>query len=141
MHLSSRIIFLSLCCLALSGCVSREQADEKLARACMAGVKVLLPEGTRTGDIKDRRFSPSPEGQNFRHVTLKAVEMDGYLENEVDYECVFEESFGFLKANFTASVYQVRFHDKVYGKSGNEIQGSFNDFLKLSDAMRKALYE
>ena len=126
--------------MLLSGCVSREQADAKLAKGCEAGVNALLPEGRTITRIADTKFSPSPEGPGMRHVKLKAIETDGFLEVESEFECVFEESFGFLKNNFTASIYQVRTGERVVGKSGNEILGDANDFLKLTDAIRDAMY-
>ncbi len=137
-----RSLFLALfCLLTLSACVSREQADDKLARGCAAGVQALLPENMTIKEIKDKEFADSPEGPNMRYVKLKAVTLDGWLETEQEYQCIFEESFGFMKASYTASVYQVRTGDTVYGKSGNEILGNAQDFLKLTDAIRKAMYQ
>lgn len=136
-----RFLMLGLCLVALSGCVSREDADAKLAKGCLAGVSSLLPEGQSTGEIKQQDFTPSPEGQNMRHVRLVTIANDGWLEEEQVFECVFEESFGFMNSNYVASIYQLRFNDRVYGKSGNEIQGSFDDFLKLTDAIREAMYQ
>ena len=129
------------CSLALTGCVSREQADEQLVKGCLAGVGALLPEGRTVGAIKDRKITESPEGPDFRHIALTVAEADGWLENEVQYECIFQEAFGFLNASHTGSIYQIRFDNQVYGKSGNEILGTAEDFIKLNDAIRKAMYE
>src|SRR5688500_12096839 len=107
-----------LCSLSLTGCVNREQADEKLVQGCVAGIGALLPEGRTVGTIKDKKITASPEGPDFRHVALTAGEADGWLENEVQYECIFQEAFGFMNASHTASIYQIRFDDQVYGKSG-----------------------
>jgi len=131
---------LGACALLLSGCVSREQADAKLAKGCAAGVNALLPEGRKIERTIDTQFSPSPEGSDMRHVKLKAIENDGWLEVESEFECVFEESFGFLNTNYTASIYQVRTGERVVGKSGNEILGDADDFMKLTDAIREAMY-
>lgn len=133
-------VLLGTCALLLSGCVSREQADAKLAKGCQAGVNALLPEGRTITKIADTKFSPSPEGPSMRHVSLKAIENDGFLEVENTFECVFDESFGFMNMNYTASIYQVRTGERVVGKSGNEILGDANDFLKLTDAIREAMY-
>lgn len=133
-------VILGACAVLLSGCVSREQADAKLAKGCEAGVNALLPEGRTITRIADTKFSPSPEGPDMRHVKLKTIETDGFLEVESDFECVFEESFGFLRTGYTASVYQVRTGERVVGKSGNEILGDAQDFLKLTDAIREAMY-
>lgn len=136
-----RFLILGLCVAGLSGCVDREQADALLVKGCMAGVGSLLPEGETAGEVKEKSFSASPEGPDMRHVTLTTIAGDGWLEEERVFECTFEEAFGFLRNNYTASIYQLRFNDQIYGKAGNEIQGSFDDFVKLTDAIRKAMYE
>ena len=138
---SIRFLLIAACVLVLGGCVSREQADAKLANACKAGVQSLLPEGSTIDRIASTDFAPSPEGHNMRHVKIKTVTLDGWLETEAEYECIFDESFGFMNANYTASIYQLRTGDAVYGKAGNEILGDAQDFIKLTDAIRKALYE
>lgn len=127
--------------LILGGCVKREQADAKLANACMAAVNVFLDESEQIDHLKGSDFTASPEGPDFRHVTIHAVSIDGWLESESDYECIFQEGFGFMNSGYSASIYQVRAGDSVYGKSGNEILGDAEDHLKLNDAVRKALYE
>jgi hypothetical protein len=126
--------------LMLGGCVDRAQADEKLAAACRAGVMSLLPEGVTLGEVRNKSFSPSPETVGARHVKIDVVQMDGYLEDIIPYECIFEESFGIFNTSHVASIYQVRLPDRVVGKSGNQIQGDFEEFTRLTDAIRKSLY-
>ena len=138
---ATRLFLLTACALSLSGCVDRTQADAQLAKGCAAGAAALLPDGSTLGKVTNTTFSPSPEGANMRHVSLTAVTMDGFLEQENNYECIFEESFGFLNSSHTASIYQVRVNGEIYGKSGGKIQGSFEDFVKLTDAIRKAMYQ
>ena len=108
MSKNMRLLLVIIALIGLSGCVSREQADARLAKGCQAGVQALLPEGLTIDRIKETSFAPSPEGQGLRHVTITTVTLDGWLETEKVYECIFEESFGFLKTNHTASIYQVR---------------------------------
>lgn len=129
-----------LSCALLSGCVSRDQADATLAKGCEAGVAALLPPERRIERITEKKFSPSPEGVGMRRVMLKAIENDGFLEVESEFECVFEESFGLFNMNHTGSIYQVRTGDRVIGRSGNEIMGDAQDFIKLTDAIRDAMY-
>jgi hypothetical protein len=135
-----RLFTVVICVLALTGCVNREQADAKLSKACEAAVGVFLPEGQRIDKIKDAAYSASPEGPGFRHVTINTIMMDGWLETENAYECIFQEGFGFMNSNFTASIHQVKIGDRVVGKSGNEILGDAQDHIKLNEAVRKALY-
>jgi hypothetical protein len=135
-------IFLSLICiLTLTGCYSRDQADLKLQRACIAGVRALLPAGVTFGEFKSAGFEHSPIGPDFRHVTINAIQIDGWLEEEVAYECVFQETFGIFNMGYTASVHQVRIGNDFYGQAGSHITGTIDDFLKLTDAVREALYE
>ena len=127
--------------LLLTGCVNREQADAKLSRACAAAVGALLPEGAKIDSVKEFKASASPEGQGYRHLDITAVYLDGWIEQENQYQCIFEEGFGFLNMGYTAAIYQVNTGERIVGKSGNEIMGDAQDFLKLNDAVRGALYE
>lgn len=128
--------------LLLTGCVDRATADATLAKGCEAGVNALLTDGMKIGTIKNTEFSPSPEGQGYRRVTMTAVATDGWAEEERPFVCIFEESFGFLNSNHTAAIYQLRLSDEqVYGKSGKEILGDAQDFIKLTDAIRSAMYQ
>lgn len=139
--LAQAIMLCSASVLLLTGCVSREHADAKLAKACEAGVNVVLPEGRKITRVAKTDFSPATEGPAMRHVKLTAIETDGFLEIENAFDCVFEESSGFLNSNHTASVYYVRAGDRMIGKSGNEIIGSAAEFMELNDAMRDAMYK
>ncbi|HTK83916.1 MAG TPA: hypothetical protein VL625_02420 [Patescibacteria group bacterium] len=135
-------LFIGLsCALLLTGCVSRDDADMQLAHACRAGVQTLLPQNLKIDRIVGREASKSPEGQDMRYIKIKTVTIDGMLEEDKDYECIFEEDFGMFGMGYTASVYQVRTGDAMYGRSGNELKGDAEIFLKLTDAMRNALYE
>lgn len=136
----STFILIGACAMILSGCVSREQADAKLAKGCEAGVNVILPEGRKIARIAKSEFTPATEGHGMRHVKLTAIETDSFLESENIFECVFEEGFGFLNSSHTAAIYQVRAGDTMIGKSGNEIVGDAQVFMKLNDAMRDAMY-
>lgn len=142
MNSRNTCIFFGLCCLlALTGCINREQADAKLARACEAAVNVFLDETQRIDKVNNATFSASPIGPDFRHVTIHTIMVDGWLETENDYICVFQEGFGFLNSGYTASVHQVHVGSDVYGKAGNEILGDAQDHIKLNEAVRKALYK
>lgn len=127
--------------LLLTGCVNREQADAKLAKACKAAANVFLPDGQKVNKIESTSATPSPEGQDFRHVTIHTVTVDGWLEEKSDYDCVFEEGFGFLHSNYTASIEKVTVNGDTYGRSGDEILGDAQDMIKLTNAVRDALYE
>ena len=137
-YFSLTVCLLSL--LLLTGCVSRQQADAMLERGCAAGVNALMKDGRKIGKVLDTGFQVSPEGQGFRHVDLTVTLADDWLESKNHYDCVFEESFGFLNMNYTASIYQIRIGSDVYGKAGGQILGTAEDFIKLTDAIRAAMY-
>ncbi len=139
-NLIATFILMGVSASLLTACVSREQADAKLAKGCEAGVNAILPEGRKITRIAKTEFTPATEGRGMRHVKMTAVETDGFLEVENVFECVFEEGFGFLNSNYTAAVYQVRAGDIMIGKSGDEIVGDAQQFIKLNDAIRGALY-
>lgn len=141
MSLRFRFAVLSLCALSLGGCVNREQADTKLAKGCAAAAGTLIPEGQTLGEVLEKKSTPSPEGANYRHITIKVKQMDGWLEGDGTYECTFEEDFGFMNGNYTGSLYQFKVGDKTYGKAGNEILGTAEEFIKITDAVRKAMYQ
>jgi len=130
-----------ICAMALTGCVNREQADAKLAKACEAAVNVFLVDGQRIDKVKGSTATASPEGPDMRHITIQTIMMDGWIEAENNYECVFQEGFGFLNSGYTASIYQVKVGDTVVGKSGNEVLGTAEEHMKLNEAVRKALYD
>lgn len=133
--------FLSLVALLmLTGCVTREQADAKLARACAAAAEIFLDEGFTIKEIKDRLYGDVKDlGPGYRRVTLKAIESDSWFEVDKDYECIFVESFGFANMSHRATIYQVKVNDQVYGKEGDKILGSMETHLKLNEAVDKAL--
>lgn len=133
--------FSILSALLLAGCVSREQADEKLAKACAAGVNLFLPEGQEVDRIVSKDFTPSPIGPDYRHVTLTAFVKGDWLEQEHKYECDFQEGFGFMNSGYTASIERLDAEGTVIGRAGGEILGDAQDFIRLTEAIRKALYE
>lgn len=131
-----------ICAISLTACVSRQDADTKLVNACVAGIDALNGEEKEISKVLSSSSEPSPVGQDYRHIKMTVLETDHWLEDEVVYECVFEESFGFLKNNYTAAIYQLRLgNGRIVGKSGREIVGSVDEFMMLEDAIRKALYE
>src|SRR5262245_51228970 len=107
--------------LFLPGCVTREQADAKLASACAAASELFLDEGFKIKEIKDRLYGDVSElGTGYRRVTLKAIESDSWFEVDKDYECIFVESFGFANISHRATIYQVKVNDQIYGKEGDK---------------------
>ncbi|MCB9978470.1 MAG: hypothetical protein H6862_02535 [Rhodospirillales bacterium] len=133
-----RIFLMFALSLPLAACVSRDQADARLARGCTAAAELFLPEGITLKTIKKRTFGPSDQDPSLRNVTLTAVETDGWSDEEKEYRCTFAESFGF-SGSYTAAIEQLRIGDNIYGKEKGKILGSFDDHLKLTEAVQKAI--
>lgn len=137
---SSLLLLYTLSLLALSGCVTREQADAKLARGCLAGAELFLDEGFKIGEIRETTYRDSPGlGKGYREVTIKALETDGWYEAEKAYQCIFMESFAIAGLSHTATLYQLRVNGQVYGKEGDQLLGSFGDHLKLTETVEQGM--
>ena len=120
--------------------MSREQADEKLARACQAGVSVFLEEGFSIGSITKTDFSTiTEENEKFRSVSLAYTQTDGWMNSDAQAKCLFVEEAGFLGMSYSASLHQLAVNDRVYGKKGSEILGSYDEILRMTQAVEKVL--
>ncbi len=136
-----RIVTALLSLSLLAACVDRSQADRMLAKGCAAGVNALAEsDGQQLADIKNSAFTfVTNDGEQMRHVTLSAGTKD-YPDTVASYECTFQEDFGIMNTSYAASLYQVKAGDKTVGKSGGQISGDMQDFIKLEDAVKGALH-
>lgn len=133
-----RFLFIIVSLLTLSGCISREKADERLARGCAAGAELFLESGYRIKEITKKEFSNVPElGKDYRAITLHVVESDDFANIDKEYICVFAENISFFSYN--AVIYQLKLNGKIYGREGNNILGSFEDHLKLTEKVDNAI--
>lgn len=138
-----RFGLLTLCAsvLLLGACVTREQADEQLAKGCKAGISVLLDDGQSIDKIVRSEYTPASEGVNYRHVTIVATLENDWLEEEHEYQCVFDESFGPFKSSYSAAIMKLDTGDgRVYGQAGSRILGDAQDWIKITAAVNKAMY-
>lgn len=127
--------------LVLTGCVSREEADARLARGCAAGAELFLDEGYSIKTVKDKIFRDDPAlGKGFREVRLFVVESDGWYDTDKEYKCVFAESMGMFGMGHNASIYQLKKDGNTYGKEGDKILGTFQEHLKLTEAVDRAMH-
>ena len=127
--------------LFLTACVTQEQADVKMAKGCQAGVNSLLKDqGKELSEIKVQRYADEQaEGGLHRRITLEGTEKDGWLELDKRYSCLFAEEWGFFKSSHTALLVQITVDDVLYGKKDGVIQGSLEDFMKLSNSVAAAM--
>jgi hypothetical protein len=121
--------------LALTGCVTRQQADEKLARGCKAGAQTMLEDGQLIEKITATYDTPEP---GLRHINITAFLKDD-PENSYTYECVFEETFGPFNASHDAMLQRIQVGDKVLGKTGDNVEGDAEEFIKLDTAVNKGM--
>lgn len=127
------------CAFLLTGCVTQEQADAKMAKGCEAGVNALISPRT-IQEIKVRRYTDEQaEGGLHRRITLEAVEKDGWLELDREYSCLFMEEWSLFKSGHKALLIQVNADGEVYGKKDGRIIGDLDDFLALTDAVETAM--
>lgn len=136
-----RFIIIILATLTLSGCVSQDQADVKMAKGCEAGINALLKDqGKEISEIKTKRFAQEQaEGGLHRRVTLEGIEKDGWLELDKKYSCLFAQQWGLFKSSHKALVVQIQIDDELYGKKDGVIQGSLEDFLKITKSVDAAM--
>ena len=136
------LFFILFALIMLTGCVSREQADAKLGKGCAAAAETFLDDGIEIKKIEKSSFKKSKEfGEGYREVRLDVIESDGWYEPEKEYACVFAEEFGLFNMSHDASIYQVVVDGELYGKKGEEIVGSFQNFLKLTETVERAMDE
>lgn len=133
------LAFISM--LFLSACgIDRDAADKKLASACKIGVELFLPEGTSVKEIRSTSFSePDKRSDGDRRATLNVVESDGWYDAEKTYACNFTEDKGFLGMSYSASVMQIDMSDKIYGTKDGKIHGTYDEWLKITNAVDAAL--
>lgn len=122
----------------LTGCMSREQADMRLQNGCAAGAAIFMEEGHKIKEVKDHIFRDSPDlGRGYREIRLTVVDSDGWYDADKEIRCIFAENFNFL--GHTATIYQLKMDEKTWGKEGNEILGSMDDHLKLTETVEQGM--
>lgn len=136
-----RLLLISLLSLGLTACVNQDQADEKMAKGCEAAVNALIKDdGKEISQIKVKRYAnEQAEGGLHRRITLLGVEKDGWLELDKSYSCLFAQDWGLFKSSHEAMLVQVQIDDQLYGKKDGVIQGTLEDFMKLTDTVQKAM--
>lgn len=128
--------------LPLGACVSREDADTRLAKGCEAASNLLLKEGFKIKEVKSSKFKTSSEfGTGFREVNLNAVESDNWIDYDREYKCTFIEEMGPLGLTYSADFYQITVNGETFGKSGTEILGDTDLLSRLTAATQAAIQD
>ncbi len=134
-----KIMMIGACALALTGCVSQEQADAKMGKGCEAALMAQIggdnvKDITQAGATADVRV----EG-TYRRINMTYVESQAFDQTPKNAECLFAESWGPGKSSHTAILEQLKANGTIYGKDGGVMQGALEDFLKLTEAAAKAM--
>lgn len=124
--------------LVLTGCVSREEADKRLERGCAAGAELFFEEGHKIKEVKDRIFRDDPNlGKGYREVRLTVVDSDGWYDADKEIKCIFVENFNPMQ--HSATIYQMKMDDRTWGKEDNQILGTMEEHLKLTETVEQGM--
>ena len=136
-----KFLTILLACFFVSGCVTQDEMDVKMAKGCAAGVNALLEdESKEILEIKSKRYAnEDTEGGLHRRITIEAIEKDGWVELDKEYSCLFMQEWGMFKSSHRALLVQVEINDTLYGKKNGSIVGSFEDFLRLTKVIDSAM--
>lgn len=137
-----QLSILSICtgALLLSGCVTREQADAKLEKACIAAAEAFIEEGYKVEEVKERIFGDDAKlGKGYREVRLTVLEGDGWYSTDKEYRCVFVEETGMFNSTHNASIYRLKIDTMTLGQEDGKLIGTIKQHQKLGDAVQKAL--
>lgn len=125
--------------LALAGCVTQEQADAKMAKGCEGAIGAMLSPRTIKTVKGFTGADDTSEGSIHRRITLTYVENDDFAEAEKKGECMFSQQWGMMKSTHAAMLEQIVVNDQILGKKGGVIQGSMDDFIKLTNGATTAM--
>lgn len=139
MKKTSFIALMGVSILSLAGCVSQEQADEKMSKGCQAAVGAMIEPKTLT-TIKSTRFADevNMDGE-YRRVSITAVEKDGWMELDKEYSCLFQQQWGMMKSSHIAMLEQVAYDSQILGKKDGKVIGSMDDYMKLTRSADTAM--
>lgn len=136
------LLLAGLSTIALSGCVTQEQADAKMTNGCQAAISAMIAP---TQIKKVTSSSAAPEkmlASTYRRITVKYVEDGDFSETEVEGTCLFSEQWGMMKSTHAAMLEQVVYNGTMIGKNAEgNIEGDMNDFMKLNEKVDAAMAE
>lgn len=125
-----------VCLMLLSGCVSREQADQRLAEGCAMGAGLFLEEEAEVLEIKEiNAVKDTSMNAEFRRIDMVVLEGDDWYSEDKEYSCVFSETYALFGLTHTAEIIQLRMGDEIHGQDGRKIMGEINDYLRLKDTV------
>ena len=143
MRILSNFVLLTGICAMVTACGApdRVSADRKLDKACQAAVQALLT-GNDVIEVESTNFTDetAPDGATLRVVEAQAyVSYDGGGYEDQPYKCAFFENTGKFRMGYSAKVEYIEFEGEVYGKQDGVIEGTFEDNLKITEAVNSVL--
>lgn len=133
------ILLSALSALTLGACVSQEQADAKMAKGCESAIGAMITPRT----IKEvKSFKADNEGMlgvTYRRIAVTYVENDDFANSEKTGSCLFSEQWTAMKGSHAALLEQLTVNGRIIGKRNGVIQGSMDDFLKLTEGADTAM--
>ncbi len=133
------VLIAGVSALALSGCVSQEQADAKMIVGCKAAVGAMIAPT----EIKDVKSSDATNektmGSVYRRITLKYTQVGDFAETEKEGSCLFSQQWGLFKSSHASLLEQVVYNGELLGKKDGNVVGDLNQFLKLNETVDAAM--
>ncbi|MDH5722239.1 MAG: hypothetical protein OEY94_02825 [Alphaproteobacteria bacterium] len=142
MKANLRLCSLAICLTLLTGCVTREEADKKMGRACEAAASIFRNDGFTVKSVNKVNSRVSKKlGNGYRDVTVSVTESDSWLDVNKDYNCTFIESFGMFNSSFDANLYRIEVDGQVFGLDNGQILGGPEIQIQLERAVKSVLYD
>lgn len=91
----------------LPGCVSRDDADDKLIQNCVESIKSSVPPYIQINDILSG-YAATPSNKKQRLITITAFVTANGEEEETQMTCLYEEKFSLLHTKHSAHLIERR---------------------------------
>jgi len=142
MKANVKLCSLVLCLMILTGCVTRQDADKKMGKACEAAARIFRTDGFTVKSVNkvDSKISKK-FGNGYRDVTVSVTESDSWLDIDKDYNCTFAENFGMLNSSFDADLYRIEVDGQIFGMDDGQILGGPEIQIQLDRAVKSVLYD
>jgi len=125
--------------LALGGCVTQEQADQKMFAGCKAAIDTMIAPRTIKTVKANTGENENTMGSVYRRIKVTYVENDDFAESEKQGSCLFSQQWGMFKSSHVALLEQVVYNDQLIGKKDGNIEGDMNQFMKLNESVNAAM--
>lgn len=134
------VVLAGVSALTLSGCVTQQQADEKMFKGCEAAISAMIAPASFK-DVKTRTGADEKMlSSTFRRIKITYTEQGDFAESEKEGSCLFSQDWGMFKSSHAAMLEQVKYNDTMLGKNAEgKIEGSMDDFLKLNEKVDAAM--